>query len=190
MHVSEKPTVKITSFGDKCLCAVCNICTPNYCDIGWLNRNNKRELWLRNVQLHFKCNWKGKNERKKLLLNSFLIFFHVGCIFLDTGIKALLWSHSFKAEIIIFYLWATVCLLLMSASSPRVQRGSAATRGSDRKPGLTKDMGTSKHPAIPRLHNRDLGIAWGIIGTSKFTQRGRLEQGPPSLYKVTLEANT
>lgn len=111
------------------------------------------------------------------------------------SLKALLWSHSCEAKIIIFYLWATVCLLLMRASSPSVQRGSAATWGYDRKPGLTNQaVGThsvsSKHPAIPCLRSRNLGIARGITDTSKFTHRGRLQQGAPSLYKVTLVSNT
>lgn len=78
----------------------------------------------------------------------------------------------------------------MRDSSPGVQRGSAATWGYDRKPGLTKDMGTFKHPVILHLCSRDLSIAWGITGTSKFTQRWRLQQGAPSLYKVTLVSNT
>lgn len=106
------------------------------------------------------------------------------------NLKASLWSHSCEAKIIIPYLWATVCLLLMRASSSSVQRGSAASWGYDRKPGLTKDTSTCKHPAIPCFCSRDLGIAWGIIGTSKFTQRGRLQQGAPSLYKVTVVSST
>lgn len=99
-------SIKITPFGDKYLCAVCNICTLNYCDIGWLNSNNKRELWLRNIQSH------AKNERKKLLMNSLLIFFHVGCIILDTGIKA--YKLYFEATVLrlrsLYFIFELLCV--------------------------------------------------------------------------------
>lgn len=48
------------SLGDKYWYVVCNICTPNYCDIGLLNRNNKGKLRKKKT----KKSANAKNEKK------------------------------------------------------------------------------------------------------------------------------
>lgn len=161
------------SLGDKYWCVVCNICTPNYCDIGLLNRNNRGKLGkkrrLRKVQM--------PKIKRKIALELLTDFLPCGTHLLghwNKSLKALLWSHSCEGKIVIFYLWTTVCVLIIRASNPSVQRGPAATWGYNRKLGPVTDVGTHSiscllDPASPCLCSRHLGIAWGITDTSKFT---------------------
>ena len=86
----------------------------------------------------------------------------------NKSFKALLQSHSCK--IVTFYLWTTACVQLMRTSSLSVQRRSAAAWGCDRKPGPMKGVGIHSISCLRAPSSRHLGIAWGITGTSEFTQ--------------------